>query len=117
MNTDGLLPQVLPDHPKKKGHNPHIMAYPYFYSKDGTRPKEDSRRPVTHPMPIEGKGQELQRYSRRSPTPTPSHDDRWTKSGWQDWSTKSWKETQGESEQGQYAAQSTSRGSNWQPTP
>eukprot|EP00971_Amphidinium_carterae_P240735 4778951-Amphidinium_carterae.1 len=25
MNTDGLLPQVLPDHPKKKGHNPHIM--------------------------------------------------------------------------------------------
>eukprot|EP00971_Amphidinium_carterae_P120929 2395436-Amphidinium_carterae.1 len=94
------------------------MGYPYFYSKYGTRPKEDSRRPVTRPMAIEGKGQELQRYSRRSPTPTPSHDDRWTKSGWQDWSTNnSWKETQGESEQRQYAAVSTSRGSDWRPTP
>eukprot|EP00971_Amphidinium_carterae_P165074 3272239-Amphidinium_carterae.1 len=95
------------------------MGYPYFYSRDGTRPKEDSRRPVTKPMQLEGKGQELQRYSRRSPTPTPDRNSSWySKSGWQDWqSNQSWKETQGESEQRQYAAQSTARGSDWRPTP
>eukprot|EP00971_Amphidinium_carterae_P187189 3715297-Amphidinium_carterae.1 len=93
------------------------MGYPYFYSKDGTRAKEDARRPVTHPRSTEGKGQDLQRYSRRSPTPTPSHDDRWSKSSWQDWSAnKQWSESKGESEQRQYAAASTSRGSDWRPT-
>eukprot|EP00971_Amphidinium_carterae_P202794 4024263-Amphidinium_carterae.1 len=64
-------------------------------------------------MQLEGKGHEVQRHSRRTPTPTPDRNSSWySQSGWQDWkSNQSWKETQGESEQRQYDEHSTSRGS------
>eukprot|EP00971_Amphidinium_carterae_P330428 6463456-Amphidinium_carterae.1 len=76
-------------------------------------------------MQVEEKrqGMELQRYSKRSPTPTPSRDNResnWYSSGWKNWSSDkstSWHETQGESEQRQYSENSTARGSDWRPTP
>eukprot|EP00971_Amphidinium_carterae_P034477 678684-Amphidinium_carterae.2 len=57
LNTDGLLPQSLPEHPAGNGHNPHIIGYPYYYNRVGRRPNlKRGQSPTSAEGEVSGQG-------------------------------------------------------------